>query len=112
MVSEQRQPVHLAVFAKPDRKRVEAHRNLVLVGLDDFLEWVVDQKPGFDFVGPHGYGADPAVLGAEGLAQPVGDLAPVLDHLPGQHAGPHPIQITSRPDAEQDRFRRHGGARR
>ena len=54
---------------------------------------VVDQEPDLELVRPAGHRADPAVLGAEGLAQPVRHLGPVLDHLPGQHPHPHPIQI-------------------
>jgi hypothetical protein len=45
-----------------------------------------------------------AVLSAKGLAEPVGDLAPVLDDLTGQHPGPHPIHISRRPDRQEQGF--------
>ena len=46
---------------------------------------------------------DPAVLGAEGLREPVRDLGVVLDPLAGQHPHPHPIHRPRGADAEQGR---------
>jgi hypothetical protein len=102
--SEQGETVNLAILTKADRQPGEGYGNLVLVRLDDLLQRIVDQEPGLDLVRSTGHRAHPAVLGPEGLTQPVGDLAPVLDHLAGQHSGSHPVKVRSRVDGEQDRL--------